>query len=79
MTGWINGLPRNRGRFRISAGALVRPEPQVKDRASWRMCQRCGSRNPYVGLFINRNNETRCVPDCQTAHYWANQIKEVDQ
>lgn len=81
MTGWISGVPRNRGKFRWSAGALIRPEPQadLDKRVEWRMCGICGSRNAYVGIFPNQNYTTRCVPDCATARHWANQIKEVTE
>lgn len=80
MTRWLRQGERPWNLSRLHR-PLPTPAPtRTPTAAEWRLCQRCGSRNPHVGLFINRNNETRCVPDCATARTLpANPNEEVNQ
>lgn len=76
MTRWINGLPRNRGRFRRRMDNLPTPAGPVKTDAEARLCQVCGSRNKYVALLVNQDNLTKCVPSCHTVQLWLRNEKE---
>jgi hypothetical protein len=80
VTAWINGVRRNGGKFRFSVGPMI-PAPQVPNKAEWRMCLKCGRRNPYVELLPERRGEPNlvCQPGCQEALHRTNQIEEVEK